>query len=96
MSASRQQRPFHKRARSANLKITSRSLTIHQCFAVSFPAIGSRKHSSDLLPDTKEYAITAVHPGGYAECNWLRGDLNLRTHSAREFCLTTRQSILYD
>jgi hypothetical protein len=32
----------HKRARSANLKITSRSLTIHQCFAVSFPAVGSR------------------------------------------------------
>jgi hypothetical protein len=21
-----------------------------------------------LLPDTKEYAITAVRPGGYAEC----------------------------
>jgi hypothetical protein len=42
MAALRQQRPFHKRARSANLKITSRSLTIHQCFAVSFPAIGSR------------------------------------------------------
>jgi hypothetical protein len=47
----------------------------------------------NLLPDTKEYAITAVRPGGYAECNWLRGDLNLRTHSAREFCLTIRQSI---
>ena len=47
----------------------------------------------NLLPDTKEYAITAVRPDGYAECNWLRGDLNLRTHSAREFCLTICQSI---
>jgi hypothetical protein len=31
-------RPFHKRARSANLKIISRSLTVHQCSAISFPA----------------------------------------------------------
>jgi hypothetical protein len=31
-----------KRARSANLKIISRSLTIHQCSAVSVPAFGLR------------------------------------------------------
>jgi hypothetical protein len=37
-----------------------------------------RQIERTLLPDAKEYAITAVRPGGYAECNWLRGDLNLR------------------
>jgi hypothetical protein len=41
-TALRQERPFHKRARSANVKITGRSLTIHQCSAVTFPAIGLR------------------------------------------------------
>src|ERR1700719_2417352 len=51
------------------------------------------KPPRNLLLDTREYAITAVRPGGYAECNWLRSDLNLRTHSAGEFCLTVRQSI---
>jgi hypothetical protein len=37
-----QQRPFQERAHSANLKIASRSLTIHQCSFVSFRAIGLR------------------------------------------------------